>query len=781
MKQKIYVTLLLFATFTTSMWSQCIAMNPNPVTPVAISTGNNIVTIDYFSSFNEYSTLSNAVAGTQLRFTSSITTDYFTVRSGAPNGPVLGHGTTPLTINNTYTGTIFLHLALNSSCDGGGIPFRTTTVQNVTNAPPTDISLSATAINENVAANSTVGTFSTTDPNAGDTFTYNLVGGTGSTDNGAFTISGNSLTINASPNFETKSSYAIRVRTMDQGGLFFEKQFTITINNLCEIVLTAGAQTNVSCFGGSNGSATVTRSGGTGGYTQSWSPFGGTAATATGLTAGTYTVTVTDANGCSATQNFTITQPPALSVTPLSQTNVSCNGGNNGAASINTPTSGAGGYTYNWTPGTPTGDGTTSVTGLTAGTWTCTVTDANSCTATQNFTITQPTALAVTAASQTNVTCNGGNNGAASINTPTGGAGGYTYNWTPGTPTGDGTTSVTGLTAGTWTCTVTDANGCTTTQNFTITQPTALAVTAASQSNLSCNGAGNGAASVNVPTGGTPPYTYNWSPGTPSGDGTPSVTGLNSRNWTCTVTDANGCLASQTFTITQPTGLGTSIGSQTNVTCFGGTNGSASANGSGGTAPYTYLWSNGNTTTTITNLTAGTYTLTVTDANGCTTNRPFIITQPAAINTAVTQASGVLTATQAGAMYQWYQCPNTLLSGQTNQTITPTVVGDYKVDVTVAGCTVTSSCATVTLGNEDFEISNNFKLYPNPTQNIVNIETQDLDNASVEVYDINGRQLLSQKLNTITNVINIDNLASGVYMFKVSSSQGTATSKVVKQ
>src|SRR5690606_1975203 len=201
-----------------------------------------------------------------------------------------------------------------------------------------------------------------------------------------------------------------------------------------------------------------------------------------------WTVTVTDANACTASANFTVTQPTALNITPSSQTNVACNGGATGAAAINAATGGAGGYTYNWTPGNPTGDGTTSVTGLTAGTWTVTVTDANACTASQNFTVTQTSAINVTAASQTNVSCNGGSNGAASINTPTGGVEPYTYNWTPGNPTGDGTTSVTGLTAGTWTVTVTDANNCTATQNFTITQPTAINVTAASQTSVSCNG-----------------------------------------------------------------------------------------------------------------------------------------------------------------------------------------------------------------------------------------------------------------------------------------------------
>ncbi|MFM9988766.1 MAG: hypothetical protein ACKVOV_09055, partial [Flavobacterium sp.] len=304
-------------------------------------------------------------------------------------------------------------------------------------------------------------------------------------------------------------------------------------------ILAALSQTNVSCNSGSNGTATVSASGGFAPYTYSWAPSGGTGATASGLAAGNYTCTVTDNLACSATQTFTITQPTAIVVTAASQTNVSCFGGSNGAASINTPTGGAGGYTYNWTPGNPTGDGTISVTGLSAGSWTCTVTDANSCTATRTFTVTQPPAISVTAASQTNVACFGGSNGAASINTPTGGAGGYTYNWTPGNPTGDGTVSVTGLSAGSWTCTVTDANSCTATQTFTVTQPPALSVTASSQTNVACFGGATGAATINTPTGGAGGYTYNWTPGNPTGDGTVSVTGLSAGTWTCTVTDAN--------------------------------------------------------------------------------------------------------------------------------------------------------------------------------------------------------------------------------------------------
>ncbi|MDH4465545.1 MAG: IPTL-CTERM sorting domain-containing protein [Acidovorax sp.] len=122
------------------------------------------------------------------------------------------------------------------SADQGGLFFErafTITVTNV-NEAPSDISLSASAINENVAANSTVGTFSTIDVDAANTFTYALVAGTGSTDNGAFSISGSSLRLTSSPDFETKSSYSVRVRSTDQGSLFFEKQFTITVTNVNE-------------------------------------------------------------------------------------------------------------------------------------------------------------------------------------------------------------------------------------------------------------------------------------------------------------------------------------------------------------------------------------------------------------------------------------------------------------------------------------------------------------------------------------------------------------------
>ena len=370
-----------------------------------------------------------------------------------------------------------------------------------------------------------------------------------------------------------------------------------TVSQPPAIVVSPASQTNVACNGGTTGSATVSASGGTGTLSYSWAPSGGAAATATGLTAGTYTVTVTDANGCMATRSFTITEPTAINTAVGSQTNVSCNGGSNGSASV-VPSGGTPGYTYSWAP---SGGTAATATGLTAGTYTVTVTDANGCMATRSFTITEPTAINTAVGSQTNVSCNGGSNGSASV-VPSGGTPGYTYSWSP---SGGTAATATGLTAGTYTVTVTDANGCMATRSFTLTEPTAIDTAVGSQTNVSCNGGSNGSASV-VPSGGTPGYTYSW---LPSGGTAATATGLTAGTYTVTVTDANGCMATRSFTITEPTAINTAVGSQTNVSCNGGSNGSASVVPSGGTPTYTYSWSpSGGTAATATGLTAGTYT-----------------------------------------------------------------------------------------------------------------------------------------------------------------------------
>ncbi|MBK9543455.1 MAG: T9SS type A sorting domain-containing protein [Bacteroidetes bacterium] len=355
---------------------------------------------------------------------------------------------------------------------------------------------------------------------------------------------------------------------------------SVTITEPAVLVASCSVQSNVTCNGGTDGSASVSASGGT-------APYGGTGSF-TGLAAGSYTYTVTDANGCTASCSVTITEPAALVATCSVVSNVSCNGGTDGSASVSA-SGGVAPYT-----------GTGSFTGLAAGTYTYSVSDASGCTASCSVTITEPAVLVATCSVTANVSCNGGSDGAASVSA-SGGTAPYT-----------GTGSFTGLAAGSYTYNVSDANGCTASCSVTITEPAVLVATCSVVSNVSCNGGSDGSASVSA-SGGTAPYT-----------GTGSFTGLAAGSYTYNVSDANGCTASCSVTITEPAVLVASCSVQSNVTCNGGTDGSASVSASGGTAPY-------GGTGSFTGLAAGSYTYTVTDANGCTASCSVTITEPAAL------------------------------------------------------------------------------------------------------------------------------------------------------
>ena len=461
--------------------------------------------------------------------------------------------------------------------------------------------------------------------------------------------------------------------------------FTVTDANLCTTTVdvtitepsaalsaTILSQTDVLCFGNTTGSATVTAAGGTPVYTYSWAPTGGTNATATGLAAGPYTVTVTDANLCTTTVDVTITEPAAaLSATILSQTDVLCFGNTTGSATV-TAAGGTPVYTYSWAP---TGGTNATATGLAAGPYTVTVTDANLCTTTVDVTITEPSAaLTAVLTSQVNVSCFGGSNGSAVI-TPAGGTSPYVI-----------TPAQTGLTAGLHTFTVTDANLCTTTVDVTITEPAAaLTAVLTSQVNVSCFGGSNGSAVI-TPAGGTSPYVI-----------TPAQTGLTAGLHTFTVTDANLCTTTVDVTITEPSAaLSATITSQTDVLCFGNTTGSATVTAAGGTPVYTYSWApTGGTNATATGLAAGPYTVTVTDANLCTTTVDVTITEPSAALTAVLTSqvnvscfggsNGSAVITPAGGTSPYVITPSQtgLTAGLHTFTITDANLCTTTVDVTI--------------------------------------------------------------------------------------------------
>ncbi|MFK8043954.1 MAG: T9SS type A sorting domain-containing protein [Crocinitomicaceae bacterium] len=451
------------------------------------------------------------------------------------------------------------------------------------------------------------------------------------------------------------------------------------------LLTSTATSTDATGAGVSDGSATVTAAGGSPAYTYLWSD-GQTTATATGLAAGTYTVTVTDTHGCTTTETVTIGEPGPLTNTSTS-TDVSCNSGNDGTASI-TVTGGVSPYTYLWDNGATT----SSISGLAAGTYNVTATDANGYTTTATAVVNEPTLLSSTS-TDTDVTCNGDADGTGSMNV-SGGTLPYTYSWDNGATTA----SLTNLAPGTYVGTATDANGCTTVETITITEPTLLTSTATS-TDATGAGVSDGSATVTA-AGGSPAYTYLWS----DGQTTATATGLAAGTYTVTVTDTHGCTTTETVTIGEPLALSNSIVT-VNVLCNGNSTGSATVTVTGGVSPYTYLWSNGATTSSISGLTAGTYTVTATDANGYTTAGTATVSEPTALSNASTTLSNVschgandgsiVLSVSGGVMPYTYLWSN----GAVTANLSSVGPGTYSVTITDANGCIISETATLTQPN----------------------------------------------------------------------------------
>ncbi|MFD2826816.1 beta strand repeat-containing protein [Leeuwenhoekiella polynyae] len=479
---------------------------------------------------------------------------------------------------------------------------------------------------------------------------------------------------------------------------------SVTITEPVALTASVTVDANVSCNGGNDGTATASGTGGTAVYTYLWNDTDAqTTATATGLPAGTYTVTITDANGCTDTASATITEPVTLTASATVDANVSCNAGENGQATVSA-VGGTAPYTYLWDD--TDAQTTATATGLPAGTYTVTITDANGCTDTASVTITEPVALTASATVDANVSCNGGNDGTATAS-GSGGTASYTYLWDANA--GNQTTATaTGLAAGTYTVTITDANGCTDTASATITEPVTLTASATVDANVSCNGGGNGNITIEL-TGGTSPFEYVINGTTYSNfpDPTLAISALQAGTYPINVTDANGCTATTSVTITEPVALTASVTVDANVSCNGGNDGTATASGTGGTAVYTYLWdanAGNQTTATATGLPAGTYTVTITDANGCTDTASATITEPVTLTASATVDANVSCNAgengQATVSAVGGTAPYTYLwddtDAQTTATATGLPAGTYTVTITDAnGCTDTAS-ATIT-------------------------------------------------------------------------------------
>ena len=394
----------------------------------------------------------------------------------------------------------------------------------------------------------------------------------------------------------------------------------VTVNNIPTLTTTQN-NTNCSC----NGNASATAGGGLAPYTYLWNdPLAQTSPTATGLCVGSYTVMVTDANGCTNNSLLSIIETGSFSSVIASSSDVTCNGAGDGAVSVSA-SNGNLPYTYLWN----TGSSNPSISGLSGGTYNVTVTDAIGCITVSSINLLEPSNLS-SSTSINSSGCSGSCTGSVTINT-TGGTAPFTYQWDD--PLFQTSSTAVGLCSGTYGITITDVNGCVITNNATITEasPTTLSITSG---NATC-GNPDGFASVGA-SGGNNPYTYYWNDS--QNQTTATATGLNAGGYTITVIDVNGCSTSGNISVNASGGPTANITNSSNVSCNGICDGSATASQSGGTAPFTYSWTGnpGQQTQTATNLCNGSYQVAITDANGCISAANIIISEPSILNSSIT-------------------------------------------------------------------------------------------------------------------------------------------------
>lgn len=442
---------------------------------------------------------------------------------------------------------------------------------------------------------------------------------------------------------------------------------------------------DVSCYGENDGSISVQLTNGSPPYKYMWSDGTQLTTTSTSITNDSlnnnnHYVFVEDANGCmvNATQYIAGPSEP-IQVTSSVIEPITCKDANNGSITI-TVFGGTPPYTYAWSSGT----GTTLASGVSGGNQSVTITDSKGCSLVENFFVPEPDSITAQL-NITHVACNGGNNGIVEI-IPAGGTPPYTFAWSNGA-----TTKIAkNWTAGNHSVTVSDNNGCSSVINFTINEPSSPLAITGTTTNITCYGFNDGTINAIV-TGGVPPYSYQWSDSNfnLSTVTTATITNLYPSNWNLTVTDSNGCIATQVFPITQPSGPLSFTDTVGNVSCKNGSDGFIDITTFGGTPNYTYSWSNGATSQDLMNIPAGTYSVTITDNNGCNIQSSnYVITEPAeALILSTSQrnvtckndSNGIATVVAKGGTPNYTYLWNT---GDIVATIDSLIPGNYIIQVT---------------------------------------------------------------------------------------------------
>lgn len=526
------------------------------------------------------------------------------------------------------------------------------------------------------------------------------------------------------------------------------------------------------CAGSADGTATAAGLGGVAPYSYAW-PNSNSTAQSTGLAPGSYEVTVTDFNGCSATSTAQVTGFDTLALSVNQLRNVVCAGGATGEISLNV-TGGKSPYAFNWSNGTANN----TAVNLSAGMYGATVTDANGCTDTVSVQISQPGVLQAQLHT-THISCNGAADGQLAVST-TGGNGNYTYQWS-NQHNGD---SIGGLAAGYYLVTVSDSAGCSTILSGVVNEPALLSSDVAELSGVSCNGGLDGSARAHA-AGGTSPYGYVWD----NGETDSTADSLAAGVYRVTITDFNGCETVDSVMISEPQPLNVFIDGIKNVTCFGYRNGEAEVEALGGTAPYRYEWTSGSRSKIPRNLRSGFNVVTVTDINGCSATDSVELATPEQIDTSLTTNYPELIMNLRNAQYRWLDCEtNQIIPNATGRRFTPPQNGSYRCVIFAKGCADTTRCFdvfNVSAGDVSRD-ETSFEVYPNPNPGAFSVRlTGNTDQpVQIEISDMSGRSVYMKNTGRLAGEsvtpFNL-NIAAGVYFVKIISGDRREVKRIVVQ
>jgi len=677
------------------------------------------------------------------------------------------------------------------------------------------------------------------------------IGGTGT-----LTYSIDGVNFQSGTNFSglTAGNYTVTVKDAAN----CSSQTFITVTEPAAIVVTVGSVVNLSCFESQDGSFTVSATGGTGNFTYSVDEVNFTpAGVFNSLAAGTYTITVKDANGCTGTSGAILTEPTEITssittgnstcgnangtilaiagagsgsgytysidggqtsntsgsftglvdstylvlvtdgsgcqkvftaiisdsdgptIAGFTSTNVTCNGGNDGSVTVTSVTGGTGTIQYSADGGQF--QASNVLTGLNAGPHTIQAKDANGCTGQITVTLTEPSAFTVVL-SKIDVTCFGDNSGSITV-AAAGGAGSLAYSLDG--VNFQGSTTFSSLPAGNYIVTVKDAGQCTETSAISIVQPSEIELSFGTL-NVSCNGGSDGAINANA-NGGTGVITF-------SLDGTTyqpigAFNNLGDGSYMLYAKDAVGCIVTEIIAINEPLEFGFTA-TIFDVSCTDGDNGAIDLVVGGGVPPYSYQWSNLETSEDIFNLVTGNYSVTVTDANGCSDDRSMFVDEPSnsiEITGTVTHASsagaadGTISITVTGGIMPYTFAWS---NGGVLEDISGLIPGAYLVVVEDAnGCSSTASFAVSFFVGIDTDVpvaEIEINLYPNPARDAFSIELGAGQVANkATLMNLTGQVVQEVTPHSSKFEVDVKSLSEGIYFVNIYVEKGVITRKVV--